>query len=613
LDTIVNLTKSDFSIARTCATKLFYKKSGYASIADDNPYLQFLADGGYMVEAMAKLLYPEGKELGEFKSSEKAFEATCRQLERQKVTLFEATALHNNLLARIDILCRDKNVIKLIEIKSSSIDSARDGATPLRGKKRKIRSEWLPYLEDITFQVIVFSRAFPQFKIRPYLCVVDGAKAATGNTTFDKFQLRVDPSGGWKPKVLFGGNVHDLRKNNVLSTIDVFSEVEELRIQVERAIDEFARGLRSRPIERTPPELGRKCKGCEYRLIDDRGLPNGFADCWGSLANFKPHILDLYRIDLVGGKSRDIVNSMAENGLARLNDICPGDLSGTVAGRQRLQIACTALNREYVDPKLTRLLKGHRYPLHFVDFEGSRLAIPYHPGMRPYEQAAFQWSCHTIVRPAEPIQHTEWLNDESAFPNFEFAQALRHQLGDDGTVYIWSPYEVVTLREIRKQMTKYQKKDSALSLWIDRFTAEKNPRVVDLCALAKDYYFHPAMKGSLSIKHVLPAVLEADSRLQADPFFRSYVAFDSKGKLLNPYQTLEPLPIGEEEEIVREGTGAIRVYQEMMFGRDSKNPIIRRKYRKLLRQYCKLDTAAMVAIWKHWIAPDLKSTKPISR
>jgi hypothetical protein len=45
------LSKSDFKIARTCATKLYYKKLGYPSTQDNDEYLKFLADGGYMVEA----------------------------------------------------------------------------------------------------------------------------------------------------------------------------------------------------------------------------------------------------------------------------------------------------------------------------------------------------------------------------------------------------------------------------------------------------------------------------------------------------------------------------------------------------------------------------------
>lgn len=70
------------------------------------------------------------------------------------------------------------------------------------------------------------------------------------------------------------------------------------------------------------------------------------------------------------------------------------------------------------------------------------------------------------------------------------------------------------------------------------------------------------------------------------------------------YLTLEPLPLGEgaehEDQVVYEGTGAIRVYQDLIFNSDN-NETTRVNCEKLLRQYCELDTAAMVMIWKHWL------------
>jgi hypothetical protein len=50
------LSKSDFKVAQTCPTKLFYKKQGYPSLHDGDEYLQMLAEGGYMVEKIAKLI-----------------------------------------------------------------------------------------------------------------------------------------------------------------------------------------------------------------------------------------------------------------------------------------------------------------------------------------------------------------------------------------------------------------------------------------------------------------------------------------------------------------------------------------------------------------------------
>ncbi len=36
------LTKDDFILARSCPTKLYYKKLGYLSLADDDLFLDFL-------------------------------------------------------------------------------------------------------------------------------------------------------------------------------------------------------------------------------------------------------------------------------------------------------------------------------------------------------------------------------------------------------------------------------------------------------------------------------------------------------------------------------------------------------------------------------------------
>jgi len=194
------------------------------------------------------------------------------------------------------------------------------------------------------------------------------------------------------------------------------------------------------------------------------------------------------------------------------------------------------------------------------------------------------------------------LNAEEAFPNFEFARTPRKAIGDVGTVYIWSPYERTTLNDVRKQMDLYGEDDASLKKWLDSLIEKPNRRIVDLCRLAEEYYFHPLMKGRLSIKYVLPAVWSTDPELRHDPLFKRYVKNDKEGNLLTPYGALPPLPVGDEEEedVVVEGTGAIRAYQEMMFGLASLDSNKRETYRKLLLQYCELDTVAMVMIWKHW-------------
>jgi hypothetical protein len=222
--------------------------------------------------------------------------------------------------------------------------------------------------------------------------------------------------------------------------------------------------------------------------------------------------------------------------------------------------------------------------------------------MHPYELAAFQWSVETVHTADAQVDHAEWLNTDNVFPNFEFARRLRSQIGDQATVYVWSHFELDVLSEIRRQMQNGGENDSDLAAWLDRMTEPRNPRIVDLYLLAKDHYFHQAMKGSLSIKYVLRAAWEKNNTLRENPPFARYLKFDEHGSLVDPYATLPPLPIGEKEEVIREGTGPMRLYQEMMFGMARADAALCQSYRRLLLQYCELDTKAMVFIWMHWLS-----------
>src|SRR5438552_22273 len=59
-DRFRTLSKSDFKAARSCQAKLYYRELGYPNAMEDDDYLRMLAEGGYMVETLAKLHYPDG-------------------------------------------------------------------------------------------------------------------------------------------------------------------------------------------------------------------------------------------------------------------------------------------------------------------------------------------------------------------------------------------------------------------------------------------------------------------------------------------------------------------------------------------------------------------------
>jgi hypothetical protein len=124
-------------------------------------------------------------------------------------------------------------------------------------------------------------------------------------------------------------------------------------------------------------------------------------------------------------------------------------------------------------------------------------------------------------------------------------------------------------------------------------------RMIDLNRLCFQYYFHPEMKGKTSIKYVLPAVWNSNPSLHEMPWLQKYLKKEN-GKVLNPYKVLEGIEIAGKSEAVREGTGAMRAYEDMVYGIHSNNPEIKAQWATLLKEYCKLDTLAMVVIWKYW-------------
>ena len=82
------LTKSHFKLAVECPTKLFYTgKSGiYADSKTTDDFLQALAEGGFQVGELAKLMFPGGSEISERKH-EIAVEQTRSRLAKTEVTL----------------------------------------------------------------------------------------------------------------------------------------------------------------------------------------------------------------------------------------------------------------------------------------------------------------------------------------------------------------------------------------------------------------------------------------------------------------------------------------------------------------------------------------------
>jgi hypothetical protein len=638
------LSKSDFKSAYDCSAKLYYRKLSYPTTLQDNEYMAFLADSGFMVEYIAKAQFPGGVDLTNERDPHSAFAKTREILAGSEgAVVFEGGFIHDNFYARADILHRKGNELHLIEVKSSSVnvEEGEDRVETFLTRDRKVKAGWKPYLIDVSYQQHVLSLAFPDFKIIPWLWVVNSGAQMTENETAGRFSIvRTKDDIKSRPVVRYAGEVEALQKTKMLARLKVDVITEILMPEVVQKADELVAMLDTNGRLQRPTisiqDNYKLCRKCEYRFpIGKEPLQHGFFECWGELASVRPHILDLHRVGQIGStKFDDPVPLALYRRKASLLDLREDQLgsTGVYTERRRIQWQHSAnQGSEHLPDKLREELAKFEvspgYPFHFIDFEACDVVLPHHAGLRPYERVAFQWSCHTLDKNGK-LDHAEWLNTEPQFPNFKFAHALKNHLGDKGTVLVWSPYEQTTLRMILDQIHAWmatapeQALEAAglqsphemeeLAAWIDGLLGQEDakgkrgssPRIRDLHKFALAHYFHPAMLGRTSIKAVLPAVWNQSAALRSHPWFKDYQKTDANGSVMDPYKTLPPLPLGgdeeDDEDVVREGTGAIRIYQELIFW--SGSDIQHQKNREmLLKQYCKLDTAAMVMIWAHWV------------
>lgn len=617
------LSKSDFILACSCPKKLVFKKAGYPTTKDTNEYMQMLAKGGYIIGLYAQLMYPDGIEI-KSGSPEQAAEETRRLLlENENITLFEACFLTGGKVVRTDILEKKGNTLHIIEVKSVSHDSENDTTA----QKRKLAD----YILDVAYQTMVVKEAFPDFSITSSLFLPDKTKRTTIEGLAGYFHLNENPDSDRdveelhaqkqtrfkKPEVSLLVRDHPdlkklsetLKKDCLLSIKPCDGEVSDMMNDIKKDAETFL-DILANGIKPHAYSINRICSDCEFNLGNETEK-NGYRECWGHLSDIDPTIFDLINIGHIRSPSHgSYLDELIASGRVSFSDLDPerfktakGDL-GPRGERQLLQFNYMRDGQEYLDNACTDALNTLKYPLHFIDFETYTSALPHHGGMRPYEKITFQWSCHTLHSPDGELLHEEYINDEYSFPNFRFAEKLMEHIGDSGTPLMWSHFENSTLKNILEQYDTFNYHNASLRDWLYNITsdtkAKRQGRFVDLLKLCEKYYFHPYMKGRLSIKKVLPAIWNHNPWLHEHKWFSAYRPLDEIN--LDPYHRLgEFLPELEAKEVVDEGTGAMMAYHDMMYGPSSTDPQKRNLIRQSLLNYCKLDTLAMVIIWKYWM------------
>jgi hypothetical protein len=198
-----------------------------------------------------------------------------------------------------------------------------------------------------------------------------------------------------------------------------------------------------------------------------------------------------FPIDLLprGGNT---VDELAVEGYRDLREVPANRLTNEMHRRVH---QATLSGAAYFDDSASAKLRQLPLPYAYLDFETIGFSVPEVIGTRPFEQLPFQWSVH-VERAPDDVRHTEYLAIES-FGDFA---ALTHALVDaippQGPVFAYNAsFEKGVLSRLAELVPAQAAALGGLA-----------ERLVDLLPVTRQAYYHRDMRGSWSIKSVVPTI-----------------------------------------------------------------------------------------------------------
>jgi len=189
------------------------------------------------------------------------------------------------------------------------------------------------------------------------------------------------------------------------------------------------------------------------------------------------------------------------------------------------------------------------FPLYFFDYETFSSAVPFLDRTSPHKHFPVQYSLHILDADGQ-LTHREFLEREPRLPD-RLIQQMESDIGPAGSIVSW-----------HASFEKARNRDMVL-LFPEKaeFLTGLNDRMVDLEDVFKADYVDARFDGSTSIKKVLPVICPELS-----------------------YKDLD----------VQDGASAMEAWQRMIDADKAEADEIA----EALLSYCKLDTLAMVEIYR---------------
>lgn len=267
--------------------------------------------------------------------------------------------------------------------------------------------------------------------------------------------------------------------------------------------------------------------------------------CWS-------HIPD-YSVFDIGGLRKDKKFELYNKGIINIKDI-PDDYK--MSESQQFQVRAIKENIEIINKnEIKNFLSDFNYPLYFLDFETYQQAIPEFDGIKAYQQIPFQYSLHILEDENTDLIHKEFLAKEGTDSRRALAENLVKDIPKDVCTVAYNlGFEKGVIRNLAVLFPNL--KDHLMNI---------HDNMVDIMVpFQKKWYYTNDMKGSYSIKYVLPALFPDNDELN--------------------YKNLN----------IQNGSMAMNTFETL----HEKDNCEIEKIRKDLLAYCKLDTLAMVRIWE---------------
>ena len=240
-------------------------------------------------------------------------------------------------------------------------------------------------------------------------------------------------------------------------------------------------------------------------------------------------------------------------GIISFEDIIKNNLP--LSEKQMKQVEASYYNKPDIihQDSIREFLRTLSFPVYHLDFETFQQAVPEYDGLSPYSQIPFQYSLH-IEQADGSLEHREFLAKEGTDPRREIAESLCRDFPVDVCVLA---YNMSFERGVLQRLA-----DTFPDLSGHLLSIRDNIHDLMIPFRQQDYYSKD-MKGSYSIKYVLPALCPGDPELD--------------------YHALEG---------VHNGSEASAAFADLPNHSPEEIAVIR----KNLLRYCCLDTLAMVKV-----------------